>query len=305
MNVAALIHILVAASLSPLLLGFINRVKAVAAGRRGQPILQTYYDIWKLFRKGWVLSRTVSPVFALGPAVNFAAMLVAAALIPFGSGDSLLSFPGDIFLLAYVIGLGRFFTVIAALDTGSSFEGMGASRESEFSILAEVAFVVALVALAVETKSYSVAAIFQSVSADLWFASGPALILVMVALFIVLIAESSRIPVDDPNTHLELTMIHEVMVLDHCGVDLALITVSSCLKFMIFATLFAGVAIPRSGLCPWLSSVTALAGVFSVSFFVGVLESSMARLKLLRVPEFLCVAVSLSTLALILALFMR
>lgn len=291
--------------LSPLAPGLINRVKAKVAGRRGVPLLQTYYDIRKLMKKGAVISKTTGWVFAAGPSVNLAAILLAACFVPLGGTRSLISFSGDIFLFAYLLGIGRFFTVIAALDTGSSFEGMGASREVEFSALAEVSFVAALIALAVLTGNYSVSSIYSSISLGIWTSGGPLLILVMAAMFIVLLAENCRIPVDDPNTHLELTMIHEVMVLDHGGPDLAFITYASTLKLMIFAMLLARVAVPAAGMNPWLVDALCLAGLACVTIFVGIVESFMARLKLVRVPQLLCVALALSMLALFLALYMR
>lgn len=305
MNISALTHIAAVLLLSPLALGLINRVKAKVAGRKGVPLLQTYYDIRKLMKKGAVISKTTGWVFAAGPSVNLAAILFAACFVPLGGAPSLISFSGDIFLFAYILGLGRFFTVIAALDTGSSFEGMGASREMEFSALAEVSFIAALVALAVLTGNYSVSSIYNSISLGIWTAGGPLLILVMAAMFVVLLAENCRIPVDDPNTHLELTMIHEVMVLDHGGPDLAYITYASSLKLTIFAILLSRVAIPAAEMNPWIVDALCLAGVAFVIMLVGFVESFMARLKLVRVPQLLCVAVALSMLALFLALYMR
>lgn len=305
MNASAFVNMATAIVLSPLVTQVINRVKAKVAGRKGAPLLQVYYDIWKLLRRGAVISRTTSWVFAAGPSVNLAAVLIAACFVPFGGAGSFVSFSGDIFVFAYVLGLGRFFTIIAALDTGSSFEGMGASREAQFSALAEVSFIAALIALAVETGNYSISSIYSSVSGGLWISGGPVLVLIMAAMFIVLLSENCRIPVDDPNTHLELTMIHEVMVLDHSGPDLAYITLGSSLKLVIFASLLSRMAIPAHGMEAWIANVLCLAGVVAAAIFVGIVESFMARLKLVRVPGLLCVALALSMLALFLALYMR
>ncbi len=217
MTLFPIINFLLALVSAPLLLGVINKTKALFAGRRGQPVLQAYSDLWKLLHKGAVYSRTTTWVFRAGPVVGLACVLVAAALTPFGGAPALMGFSGDLLLLVYLFGVMRFFTVLAALDTGSAFEGMGASREVQFSALAEPAFLLGLAAVAHVTGSFSLSTMFPALDATDWSQAGPALLLVAAALFIVFLAENSRIPVDDPDTHLELTMIHEVMVLDHGG----------------------------------------------------------------------------------------
>jgi formate hydrogenlyase subunit 4 len=201
----------------PLMLGVITKTKAAFAGRVGAPLLQPYYDIAKLLRKGSVFSRTTTWVFRAGPVVGVATALLATALIPFGQRSALLAFPGDFLFLTYLFGLSRFFTVAAALDTGSAFEGMGGAREATFACLAEPALVLGLLALARTTGSLSLSGMLGPDLRLAWAHQAASLVLVAVALFAVLLAENSRIPVDDPNTHLELTMIHEVMVLDHSG----------------------------------------------------------------------------------------
>src|SRR5512140_2456394 len=226
----SLLHIVLAMLLSPLLVSIINRTKAVFGGRQGQRLLQPYVDIYKLLRKGAVYSRTTTWVFRAGPVVGLAAMLIALILTPLGTTHALVDFPGDIIVLAYVLGLARFFVVIGALDTGSAFEGMGASREVQFSVLAELAFLLGMAALAVLGKSFSLTQLYASAGGGASLHSGGVVyLLVAAALLVVLLTENARIPIDDPNTHLELTMIHEVMVLDHGGVDLGLIQIGSCL----------------------------------------------------------------------------
>jgi len=285
---------------APLLLGIINRTKARFAGRTGQPLLQPYYDIWKLFHKGAVYSRTTSWIFAAGPLVGFGATVAAATLIPFGSRPALIAFEGDILLFAYLLGLSRFFTVLCALDTGSSFEGMGASREVTFSALSEPAMLIGLAAVAKHTGHISLSQMFLSTTPGTWLEWGPVSVLVGFALLIVLLAENCRIPVDDPNTHLELTMIHEVMVLDHGGPDLGFILYTAALKMWLLGQILVGVAIPvRSG-NPWLDTSASLICMVLLAVLVGVIESSMARLKLLHVPQLLVGATTLSILALIL-----
>jgi formate hydrogenlyase subunit 4 len=301
-NILALLHPLLALAFAPLLLGVINRTKAIIAGRNGQPLLQLYYDLWKLLRKGAVYSRTTTWVFRAGPVVGLAAVLVAAAIVPFGGWPTLVGFSGDLILFAYLLALMRFFTVIAALDTGSSFEGMGASREVQFSALAEPAFLLGLAAVARATGSLSLHGMISEVSVDLWTHMGAALALVAVVLLVVLLTESSRIPVDDPNTHLELTMIHEVMVLDHSGPDLAYILYGAALKLWLLSALLVGLVVPiRSG-NPWLDGAAGLAGMLACGVLIGVIESSMARLRLLRVPQLLVGAGVLAALALVLVL---
>jgi formate hydrogenlyase subunit 4 len=228
-------HIALALVLSPLLFGIINRVKAVFGGRRGSRLLQTYHDIFKLLRKGGVYSRTTSWVFRAGPAVSLAAILSALTMTPLGTMHALISFPGDVILLAYLLGLARFATVVAALDTGSAFEGMGASREVQFSVLGELAFLLGMVALAILGKSFSLSQFYGGSGInELPRMDAIVHLLVAAAFLIVLLTENARIPIDDPNTHLELTMIHEVMVLDHGGVDLGIIQIGSCLKLWVF-----------------------------------------------------------------------
>jgi formate hydrogenlyase subunit 4 len=299
MNPLALLPPLLALMFSPLLLGVINRTKALVAGRTGQPLLQTYFDLWKLLYKGAAYSRTTTWVFRAGPIVGLAAVLVASTAVPFGGCPALAAFPGDLILFACLLALMRFVTVVAALDTGSSFEGMGASREALFSALAEPALLIALAAVGRQAGSFSLSEMLARLSDRDWAHLGPGLALVVTALMIVLLAENARIPVDDPNTHLELTMIHEVMVLDHCGPDFAYILFGSALKLWAIGALVVGVALPSLG-APWLNVLVALAGMVVLAVVVGVTESVMARLRLRVVPQLLVGAGALATVALIL-----
>ena len=300
MKLASLLPPIVAVILAPMLLGIINRTKAMFAGRVGQPLLQPYFDLWKLLGKGAVYSRTTTWVFRAGPMIGLASMLVATTLLPFGSCPAPLGFPGDLILLAYLLGLARLFTVLAALDTGSPFEGMGASREVLFSALAEPALLLGLAAVARRTEVLSLSEMQLAITGSLWMKSGLTLILVAVALVVVLLAENSRIPIDDPNTHLELTMIHEVMVLDHSGPDFAFILYGAALKLWILGALIIGVVVPlRTGFMV-TDLVLALAAMLVLAIVVGVVESTMARLRLIRVPQLLVGAVTLSVLALVL-----
>ena len=291
---------LLALAAAPLLSGVINRTKALFAGRRGQPLLQLYYDIGKLLRKGAVYSRTTTGIFRAGPIVGFGAALLALAFVPLGGVPAMLSFNGDFLLIAYLLGVMRFFTVIAALDTGSAFEGMGASREVQFSALAEPALLLGLVAVVRVTGGLSLTSALGAVSPELWAGSGIALTLVFLAWLAVFLVENSRIPADDPNTHLELTMIHEVMVLDHGGPDFAFILYGATLKMWILGAFLIGLLTPVRTGNPLMDVGAGLAGMLVLAVVVGVVESTMARLRLLRVPHLLLTAGAFSILALLL-----
>ncbi len=300
-NPLSLVHIALALIAAPLLPGIINRTKAHMAGRRGQPLLQSYFDIYKLLRKSAVYSRSTTWIFRAGPIVNLVIVIFGLSLIPFASSSALLAFDGDFILLAYALGLARFFVVLAALDTGSSFEGMGSSREVTFGMLIEPAFLIGLFALSRLSHSLSLSGMLYTSGMAGWSIGAPAL--VAAAFFVLYLVENSRIPIDDPNTHLELTMIHEVMVLDHSGPDFGFVTYGSALKLWLFGELFVGVASPNiAGSNPWLREGFGLAGLVLLCVAVGIVESSMARLRLVKVPQLLIGAGALSILAAILVL---
>jgi formate hydrogenlyase subunit 4 len=302
MRLSDILSLLLGLLLAPLLPGIINRTKAFFGGRNGQPLLQLYYDLYKLLGKGAVYSRTTSWVIRAGPVVGLAAVLAALALVPCGGQSSFLKFQGDVLLFAYLLGLLRFFTVIAALDTGSAFEGMGASREVQFSALAEPAFLLGLSVVALETNNLSLSEIFSKMSFDTWSLAAPALLLVASAWVVVYLTENARIPVDDPNTHLELTMIHEVMVLDHGGPDFAFILYTSALKLWVLGALLTALVLPAHTGYAAADVAIFLGGQLVLAVVVGVIESTMARLRLVRVPQLLVAAGVLSALALFLGL---
>jgi len=312
MQPISILHPLAAMILSPLLVGIINRTKAFFAGRKGQPLLQAYYDIARLFQKNVVYSRTTSWVFRAGPVAGLAAALTALLVLPVGGGAACFSFTGDLIFLIYLLGVMRFFTVLAALDTGSAFEGMGASREVQFSVLAEPALLLSLLAMGelgdlsgnvgMSLPCLSLSEIYAGLTLSVWMHSGTVLLLAAGALSIVLLTENARIPVDDPNTHLELTMIHEVMVLDHSGPDFAMILYGSAIKLWIFCALLAGILVPvRTGNFPADAAAT-LAGMFLIAVGIGIVESSIARLRLMRIPQLLSGAGVLAVLAIVLVL---
>jgi formate hydrogenlyase subunit 4 len=293
-------HAIMILILPPLMLGVITKTKAAFAGRVGAPLLQPYYDLIKLFRKGSVFSRTTTWVFRAGPVVGVATALLAAALIPIGGRSALVAFDGDFLVLAYLLGLARFFTMAAALDTGSAFEGMGAAREATYACLAEPAFVLGLLALARASGSLSLSTMLGSSMQLAWTRAGASFVLVAVALFIVLLAENSRIPVDDPNTHLELTMIHEVMVLDHGGPALGLILYGASVKLFVFAAVIARLIVPLGSGPAWAMWGIAVAAVLAIAIVIGVVESTMARLRLTHIPSLLVAACLFSVFGLVL-----
>jgi formate hydrogenlyase subunit 4 len=298
----ALLQILAFLLGAPLLLGVIGRVKAFFAGRQGPPLLQPWRDLLRLARKGAVFSRTATWVFRAGPTVALAATLAAGLLVPLGAPAAIVRFGGDFILFAYLLGLARFATVLAALDTGSSFEGMGAAREATYSAVAEPALFLGLVSLARSTGALDLSHMLGDRLHPVWWTDGPALLLVGLAVFVVALAENARVPVDDPATHLELTMIHEVMVLDHSGPDLALIQYGASLKLYLFGALVVRLALGALAGEPWLAFVAFLGGQLLFALAIGCVESTMARLRLLRVPQLLIGASALSAFALVLLL---
>lgn len=294
------IHILVAFLFPPLLLGVITKTKAVYAGRVGPPVLQPYYDVIKLFRKGSVFSTTTTWVFRAGPVVGLATGALAVLLVPMAGVPAPIAFTGDVVLLAYLLSLGRFFTASAALDTGSPFEGMGAAREVTFACLAEPALFLGLLVLARLSGSLDLSAMLGSSLASYWTTSASSLILILLSLFIVLLAENCRIPFDDPNTHLELTMIHEVMVLDHSGPAFGMILYGASLKLFVFAALVERLAVPFNTGSLWLDWPLFLLGMLVVAVSIGVVESTMARLRLTHIPILLAAACLLAAFGVIL-----
>lgn len=297
-----IIHILLALCMPPLLLGVIGKTKAAFAGRVGAPFLQPYYDIFRLLHKGTVFSTTTSWVFRAGPIVALATTAVAALLIPFGAHPSPVSFDGDMILYAYLFALGRFFTMAAALDTGSSFEGMGSAREATFSCLAEPTLFFALITLSRLSGSYSLSGMLSNVSSGAWLYAGASLLLLIGGMFIVLLAENCRIPFDDPNTHLELTMIHEVMVLDHSGPAFAIIQYAASLKLFVLGAFFVQVALPFATGTPLLDWGVFVMSMLLLAVVIGTVESVMARLRLVRVPQLLVAATILAAFSTLLVI---
>lgn len=268
---------------SPLLAGVLHRTKAIIAGRKGQPLFQAYYDLFRLFRKGSVYSMTTSWLFRAAPVIIFSATLGATCFVPFVPPSPATSFTGDVVVLLYLLGLARFFLILSALDTGSAFEGMGASREAFFSALAEpVLFVCLLNVMRANGASSIMAALSAPMVSD-----SIAVLLAAVPLFIIMLAENSRIPFDDPATHLELTMIHEVMILDNSGPGLALLEYAASIKLWLFALILGRILLPVSSSNPVAQTIVLLALTAFIGVAVGVVESVTARVRLLKVPQLL------------------
>ena len=296
---AALAAVLVAA---PVLPGIAIKTKSALTGRRGAPVLQLYSDIWKLVRKGSVYSTTTTWVFRAGPVVMLASLLAAVLFLPLDGRAAPAAFAGDLVVFAALLALGRFALVLAALDTGSSFEGMGASREVTFASFAEPALFLCFIALVLASGELSLSGMLGAPLTKAWSHDAASLSFVGIGLFVLLLVENSRVPADDPATHLELTMVHEVIVLDHSGPDLALILYGSALKLAIFGALVVEVFVPRARLAAPVSVAVLLVGLGAMAMMVGVVESIMARLRLTRVPQLLVGAAALALFGIILLL---
>jgi formate hydrogenlyase subunit 4 len=288
---------------APLFPGIILKVKAFFAGKKGPPLLIKYYTLIKLFRKGSVYSTSTSFVFVLGPVISFAAALVVLLFFPLAGAEPLFSFHGDVIVLFYILGTGRFFTIIAAMDTASPFEGMGAAREAFFSTLAEITIFTVLILFYRLNGSLSFSSyFFGENSISMLAPSGALLLLVIVAMFMVLLTENSRVPVDDPATHLELTMIHEVMILDHSGPDLALIELGSFYKLFFYSAFIAHLLYPFSEAGGVQGALLFFTIIVLIYMAVGVTESIMARLKMNLVPKFILTSFALVFFAAILTM---
>ena len=286
------IHIALLLIMPPLLLGVINKTKALFAGRRGPPVLQLYYDLFKLARKGVVISEVTTWVFTAAPVITLVAITLAGLMVPMGPFQPPIAFTGDLILFAYLLALSRFFTTTAALDTGSAFEGMGAAREVTFACLSEPALFFALLVLAKMSGSLVLTDMLHT-PLTAGSQSAASLVLVAAGLFILLLAENSRIPVDDPNTHLELTMIHEVMVLDHSGPLLGIILYGAAVKLFVLSAVLLHIVFPFQSGSPLLDWSLFVIEMLFTAVAIGVVESVMARLQMRNVQHLLIAAILL------------
>ena len=301
--VGALLQAVGLLAVAPLLRSGIKKMKATMQTRKGPPLLQGYYDLAKLLRKETLRSETASWVYVLGPRVYFAAAVAATTLVPVLIAAAPLEGAGGVLGLVGILALGRFALAAAALDTGSPFGGMGSSREMTIAALAEPALMLGLFTSALAAGSLDLGAVVRGALAP-GALFRPSDILALAGLFIVLIAETGRIPVDNPATHLELTMIHEAMVLEYAGPDLALVEWASALKELLYITLLIDLFIP-AGIATTTTAaalavaVAAWAGkvlVFAVA--ITLVETTNAKLRLFRVPELVAVSLGLGFIAL-------
>jgi len=292
-------------ALAPLLRGATNKMKAAFQNRQGPPFLQGYYDLTKLLQKEPVRSDVSCWVFVAGPRVYFATAVAATALVPVVLARAPVEEVGGILVLVGLLALGRFALATAALDTGSPFGGMGSSREMTVAALAEPALMLGLFTVALWGGSLNLGDLVRTI-AERGLSAHPSNLLAAAALFIVLIAEAGRVPVDNPATHLELTMIHEAMVLEYSGVDLALVEWASALKELLFMTVLVnlflplgpGLALEAPALALALTAFLYLAKVLLLALGVTVVEVTNAKLRLFRVPELMAVSLGLGFLAL-------
>jgi formate hydrogenlyase subunit 4 len=299
----AMVQAAVLLALAPLLKTAIKKMKARLQNRQGPPWLQGYYDLAKLFRKEPVRSETASWVFVAGPRVYFGAAVAATTLVPVLMATAPLEAAGGILLLVGTLALGRFALATAALDTGSAFGGMGSSRDMTIAALAEPALMLGLFTSALAAGSLNLGGLVRH-GLQQGAALHPSDLLAFAGLFIIVIAETGRIPVDNPATHLELTMIHEAMVLEYAGPDLALVEWASAVKELLYLTLLvdlfmpAGIAMSAAPLAIVVALVAWAGKVFLLAIGVTIVESTNAKLRLFRVPELVSVSLGLAFLAL-------
>lgn len=286
----SLILILVAAAFFT---GVIIRVKSISSGRKGPGIFQPLFDVVRLFKKGVVYSETTSFVFKIAPTIYFSSVVMAMLVVPFGQSKGILSFDGDFIFFAYILALGKFFSIISAMDTGSSFEGMGASREALYSMFAEPAFFILMGSLALLTGYTNFHEMFAALHIGSYISYALAILGTFVLMMIAMV-ENSRMPIDDPKTHLELTMVHEVMILDNSGFDLGLILTAGYLKFAIYGALVVNLFI---GVFPYHYSIPMFFVIqFVLASGVGFIESFMARFRMSHNAQFIFVLTSVSLL---------
>jgi len=286
----SLVLILIAAAFFT---GIIIRVKSISSGRKGPGVFQPIKDVVRLFKKGAVYSETTSFVFQIAPTIYFSSVVMAMLVVPFGQSKGLISFDGDFIFFAYVLALGKFFSIISAMDTGSSFEGMGASREALYSMFAEPAFFILMGSLALLTGHTSFHEMFAALHIGSYISYAVAVLGTFVLMMVAMV-ENSRMPIDDPKTHLELTMVHEVMILDNSGFDLGLILTAGYLKFAIYGALVVNLFI---GVFPYHYSIPMFFVIQLVlASGVGLIESFMARFRMSHNAQFIFVLTSVSLL---------
>lgn len=279
-----------------LMLGVIKKTKAFWGGRKGVSLFQPMYDFFKLLKKEFVISKTTSIVFRIAPMIVITSVFAAALFVPLAYESALINIPAGLIIFSYILGLGKFFALVSAMDTGSSFEGMGASREACFTTIVEPAFFMIMASIMAISGNYT----FDALTMILEKAGTYGVLIIIfavVALFMMVLIECSRVPVDDPTTHLELTMIHEVMILDNSGKDFAFLTWSNSIKMLLISSLIANLLIPQ-GLEMWQAFSAYLAVLFVIALLIGTVESGMARIRMTHVFEFVFVMSSIALIIL-------
>lgn len=298
-------QILVILTLAPLVNGVIKKLKAFSQKRKGAPVFQMYFDLFKLFRKGTLVSETSSWIFKAAPFILFSTSLTAALLVPVSTLiPEPLNLPGDFIMMVSIFALGRFFMMLAGLDTGSTFGGMGSSREAMISSLIEPAILVSLFTAALITGSTSLSRIMSTVNEPGSQLPLQVSVLLFPALLIIILAETARIPVDDPSTHLELTMVHEAMILEYSGRHLALIEYGAAIKQLTLITLMVNILIPHDQIFSvaapsslLLSLLVYIGKVFLSAVLIALIEINTVKLKLFSIPNLAALAFILSFIA--------
>lgn len=296
-------------ALAPLFISLIKKVKAYAQGRKGPSVIQTYRNLLKLLKKEVIYSPNSSWIMQISPYVNMVCMLVAVLFVPLVFIPAPQSWFGNVILFLYIFAMARFFMALAGLDAGSTFGGMGSSREMMLSSLAEPATILVFAALAFVYHTTNMFDIFTTISISPLLAFNPALMLLAISLFIILIAESARVPVDNPETHLELTMVHEAMILEQSGKNLAMMEMSSAIKQMLLMGVLINIFFPWGNTT--VLSVSAIGismGLFLLkcillALIIGLFESFIAKMRLFRLPNLFVIATALAFMTIILEVF--
>ena len=303
--VGTILQTLLLLGMAPLISGCIRNWKAKLQNRRGPRVWQPYLDLIKFLRKDMVISEHATWIFRAMPYILFASTLLAGLMVPMVSAAAPLSLFGGALALVGLLAVGRFFLALAGLDPASAFGGMGSSREMTIAAVAEPALMLAIFTVAITAGSTNLSEMLQAAQGPTWKLLNPAHVLAFAALFIVLLAETGRIPVDNPATHLELTMIHEAMILEYSGRYLALIEWSASVKQLVLMALLVniffpvGIATDLSAGSLGLSMLWFLAKLLALSGAVVLVETTNAKLRLFRVPDLLSAAFILATLALL------
>ncbi|KNY29779.1 respiratory chain complex I subunit 1 family protein [Pseudobacteroides cellulosolvens] len=299
-----IVQLLVILLIAPLISGIIKKVKALSQKRKGPPVLQLYLDIYKLLKKDTVISDTASWIFKVTPYINITTALLAGLLIPVSLKLTPIGFGGDVIFIIYILAMGRFFMTLAGLDTGSTFGGMGSSREMAISSMIEPTLLVSVFTVGLISKSTSIHSMMETLSFIGMNILQPVYILCFLAMIIVIIAETCRIPVDDPATHLELTMVHEAMLLEYSGRHLALMELGAAVKQLVLITLLVNLFIPLDSLVTLdnalftigISILLYITKVVIASILIAIAEVNTVKLKLFSVPNLAAISFILSFL---------